>query len=119
MERVELFSPPTVNFREGAPYNHKKNPKCLIASITEPKKGLSCCLSANVTTWNTKVPILNTWAFVGDKEKLRQKAVIPSLVPPTCAQKSRRHGPIIWTVWHLGQESKWASPWLRPAAIGT
>jgi hypothetical protein len=31
-----------------------------------------------VSTWQTKVPILNPWAFVGNKEKLRQDIEIPS-----------------------------------------
>jgi hypothetical protein len=58
--------------------------------IIKNKTRLSCCLLANVTSWNPKVPILNAWAFVGGKEMLRQKIEIPSLVPPACAHMKLR-----------------------------
>jgi hypothetical protein len=54
---------------------------------------MSSCFLVSVTTWNTKVPILNTWAFVGYKEKLRQEIEIPSVVPPTCAHEAEGVGP--------------------------
>jgi hypothetical protein len=49
---------------------------------------------ANITTWNTKVPILNTWAFVGDKEKLRQEIEnFHSGVSSQCAHEAEGMGP--------------------------
>jgi hypothetical protein len=114
-EEVEWISPSRLNFKEGTPYSHKNSNAFWIHNRTR-ERGCLCCLLTNVITWNTKVPILNTWAFLGDKGKLRQKTEIPSLVSTSQRLREWVHNHVVsWPEEQMGQRS----PWLPPAATWT